>query len=758
MVLVAATFASPPYSETALAAKSPRDVYNCSDFRYQEDAQAVLDLDPSDPNRLDGDKDGIACESLPHKPSSDPESGKVPLIFVPGAAGTQLLYSADLDSPPPPVEHDPSSPDHLEPVPQEKWVNFGELVPSPEDDFLLDLRLADEEPFGPHGEPNSGNGEEPFGSDPEYETRVGDILRYAGPQDTYHKTIETLEEAGYQEGESLFPFPYDWRKNAEAARGGGFLYYDGDVSKDMTLPQFIDYVLQKTDARQVDIMAHSLGGLVTLPALRDPGIAYSDGSKVRKVLTLGTPVLGATKFYGFLRYQLGCFVEPLGVCLSNPETMQETIENFPALYQGMPSRNFHAAEGSPLILDYDSDDDGLRDGEKSYDYWTGLDGRPADIDNVAANHNETLMRVGGEYHEKYDDLAVTPFAAPVEYVRIIGDSLATTESFMRTMKEPSEPCEPSSSNYPAAPCATEYDYEIIASSEDRFDGGDGTIPLHSADVHNPDRGFDLRRGYPNLYAHNVEHTELARDDEVLNFAISYFSGQKQSASSRTTQAESPIDFFGMREANAEGTTQSFQELAQLAEQSGLSTTPESFDGIEVVTSGPIRGRLEDRVGKKLGDTAATPGNSVTESIPGGDYNRIGDTQSFFLNDASDSYTAVFESLGDEEIEVKLRVFVDGKITEQAIYRLEASSEPDFKLSFTTGESVGATKLLVDADVDGVAYRRLPPFSIVTGEAASEHAAPDTTLSTYGGQEHSEEALVSLSAEDGPRGSGVAATY
>ena len=39
--------------------------YNCKDFRSQANAQAVLRADPTDPNRLDGDKDGIACESRP---------------------------------------------------------------------------------------------------------------------------------------------------------------------------------------------------------------------------------------------------------------------------------------------------------------------------------------------------------------------------------------------------------------------------------------------------------------------------------------------------------------------------------------------------------------------------------------------------------------------------------------------------------------------------------------------------------------------
>lgn len=38
---------------------------DCSQLTYEE-AQAILHADPSDPNRLDGDHDGIACERNPH--------------------------------------------------------------------------------------------------------------------------------------------------------------------------------------------------------------------------------------------------------------------------------------------------------------------------------------------------------------------------------------------------------------------------------------------------------------------------------------------------------------------------------------------------------------------------------------------------------------------------------------------------------------------------------------------------------------------
>ena len=63
----------PPQSQPASASldfdPSPYvnkgDAYNCGDFGSQKDAQSVLRADPRDPNRLDADKDGIACENNP---------------------------------------------------------------------------------------------------------------------------------------------------------------------------------------------------------------------------------------------------------------------------------------------------------------------------------------------------------------------------------------------------------------------------------------------------------------------------------------------------------------------------------------------------------------------------------------------------------------------------------------------------------------------------------------------------------------------
>jgi hypothetical protein len=54
------------------------DRYDCVDFAMQADAQAVLLADPSDPNRLDEDLDGVACEEfgfgLPPLPTKTPST------------------------------------------------------------------------------------------------------------------------------------------------------------------------------------------------------------------------------------------------------------------------------------------------------------------------------------------------------------------------------------------------------------------------------------------------------------------------------------------------------------------------------------------------------------------------------------------------------------------------------------------------------------------------------------------------------------
>ena len=55
-----------------------QDDLNCDDFATQEEAQGVYNDDTSDPNGLDGDNDGLACED------SLPSGGDSPNVIPPG--------------------------------------------------------------------------------------------------------------------------------------------------------------------------------------------------------------------------------------------------------------------------------------------------------------------------------------------------------------------------------------------------------------------------------------------------------------------------------------------------------------------------------------------------------------------------------------------------------------------------------------------------------------------------------------------------
>ncbi|WP_326751563.1 excalibur calcium-binding protein [Streptomyces hirsutus] len=73
LVALAATL---PMAHTAHA----QDL-DCADFTYQEEAQALFNLDRSDPNRLDEDQgpdDNVACEALPRRDGSLTSSTSAP--------------------------------------------------------------------------------------------------------------------------------------------------------------------------------------------------------------------------------------------------------------------------------------------------------------------------------------------------------------------------------------------------------------------------------------------------------------------------------------------------------------------------------------------------------------------------------------------------------------------------------------------------------------------------------------------------------
>ena len=75
-----------------IASAAPAAHTTCGSYQYQEDAEAALHAGGH--GNLDGDHDGIACESLPHRASSVPTTKPVTPPTKPAAPNTQHTGTA----------------------------------------------------------------------------------------------------------------------------------------------------------------------------------------------------------------------------------------------------------------------------------------------------------------------------------------------------------------------------------------------------------------------------------------------------------------------------------------------------------------------------------------------------------------------------------------------------------------------------------------------------------------------------------------
>lgn len=98
-------------------------------------------------------------------------------------------------------------------------------------------------------------------------------------QGTYDELIEYLRHQGYRPGVSLFSFPYDWRQDN---------YLSG-----LQLAQRIFDIRRSCGCQQVDIVAHSMGGLVARAYIQS-NFYQND---VANLFMVGTPNAGSLEAY-----------------------------------------------------------------------------------------------------------------------------------------------------------------------------------------------------------------------------------------------------------------------------------------------------------------------------------------------------------------------------------------------------------------------------------------------------------------------------
>ena len=199
---------------------------------------------------------------------------KTPLIFIPGIGGSELKVAEDRIW----NEDDGHGGKYSQAYPKDEkvWVNEGEAASLGEDDYFDILRLK------PDGQTSEANLE-----------LTGNLF-----EGTYQPTLDFFIDNGYTLNQDLFTFPYDWRKDISLTSS--------------SLDQKVEDIKTQTGAEKVDIVTHSMGGLVARNYISNPDKA----NKVSKLITLGTPHLGSTEFLKALNY---------GICITKQNIPQQPI-------------------------------------------------------------------------------------------------------------------------------------------------------------------------------------------------------------------------------------------------------------------------------------------------------------------------------------------------------------------------------------------------------------------------------------------------
>ena len=146
--------------------------------------------------------------------------------------------------------------------------------------------------------------------------------------------ISEFKKQGYVEGEDLFTFPYDWRYGASGKNA------DGKTNSDL-LGEKINQIMATTQSDKVDVVAHSLGGLVVKKYVAE----HLTNNHINKAVFVGVPNTGALKAVKALLQgdNFGISFGPVGLADSE---IKKISQNMPAVYDLLPSQKYYDTAGS----------------------------------------------------------------------------------------------------------------------------------------------------------------------------------------------------------------------------------------------------------------------------------------------------------------------------------------------------------------------------------------------------------------------------
>lgn len=371
----------------------------------------------------------------------------IPVIIVPGIMGTRLLEDGVIDN--------------------LIWPDTTQIVTSIADDFLDALKMTVD------------------GNAINESIMPGDVIRQLSGADYFEGLFNQLLLDGYEENINIFESPYDWRLDIEISA--------------LKLKEEIDEIKRQTGLEKVNLVAHSMGGLLVKKYLKDYG-----GESIEKFIDIGTPHVGAPSAYKILMYGDDLGVRKFfGLININANKIKEISQNMPSIYQLLPSQEY--LEGS----------------ESGYYLFNGINGNNRLTFEETANYLKTEGRNGllvdraREFHQEIDNLDPADYG--VKTYNFIGCGTPTLGQFYLL----------EGGDHPI--------YNIMMVN------GDGTVPIKSAEFMKANETF---------YVKNAQHALMPSTVGVKNLIAEILS----STSTLTTTENFDLSPYPNLGINVEGCT------------------------------------------------------------------------------------------------------------------------------------------------------------------------------------------------------------
>lgn len=206
---------------------------------------------------------------------------KEPVLVIPGMLGTEIEQTSG----------------------NKIWPNLAEMAADPNDRFMDAL--------------NMDQGGRPIDGGVITGNVLGKIDYAFGSQDYSSGLIEEFAKNGYVPDNNLFLFPYDWRL--------------GLAENAAALKNKITKILAQTGAFKLNVIAHSLGGLIVKEYLKE-----NSDPKIDNLVFVGTPHFGSVEAAQDL-----IFGSNLGIPLLSSAEIQKLSQNMPSIYELLPSAEYY---------------------------------------------------------------------------------------------------------------------------------------------------------------------------------------------------------------------------------------------------------------------------------------------------------------------------------------------------------------------------------------------------------------------------------